>query len=81
MSKRRLSSSGSDDGETSYGNNDVRGVYEVSSPYMNKMRFLDEHYGIRRDVNTVTIGSASVIADEKVDITIGGARLGGSRGL
>ena len=45
------------------------------------MRFLDEQYGIRRDGNTLMIGSAAVIAGEKVDITIGGTRLGGTRGL
>ena len=66
VSKRRLKSS---DGETSYGDNDVRGVYEVSSPYLNKMRLLDEQYGIRRDGNTLMIGNASVNADED-DITI-----------
>ena len=47
VSKCRLSSG---DAETS--DNDVRGFYEVVSPYLNKMRFLDEQYGIRRDGNT-----------------------------
>ena len=80
VSKRRLSTS-SDDGETSYGDNDVRGVYEVSSPYLNKMRFLDEQYGIRRDGNYLMIGSAAVFADEKGDITIGGTSFRGTRVL
>ena len=39
VSTRRLSSSGSDDGETSYGDDDVRGVYEVCSPYLYKFVF------------------------------------------
>ena len=81
VSKRRLSSSGSYHGETSYGDNDVRGVYEVSSPYLNKMRFLDEQYGIKREGNNLMIGSAAVIADKKGDITIGGTRSRGTRGL
>ena len=37
--KRRLISSGGNDGETSYGD-DLRGAYEVSSPYPSKLRFL-----------------------------------------
>ena len=45
------------------------------------MRFLDEQYGIRRDGNTLMIGSAAVIADEKCDISIGGTRFKGTRGL
>ncbi len=80
VSKRRLSTS-SDDGETSYGDDDMRGVYEESSPYLNKIRFLDEQYGIRRDGNTFMTGNATVIADEKGDITIGGTRFRGTRGL
>ena len=81
VSKRRLSSSGSDDGETSYGDDDVRGAYEVSSPYLKKMRFIDEQYGIRRDSKSLMIGNSAVIADEKYDITIGGTRFRGKRGL
>ncbi len=42
------------------------------------MSFLDEQYGIRRDGNTLMIGNATVIADEKGDITIGG-RVSGVR--
>ena len=57
------------------------GAYEVSSPYLNKMRFFDEQCGIRRDGNTLMIGSAAVIADEKADITIGETRFRGTRGL
>ena len=47
VQNRRLSSS-SKDVETSDGHNNVEvpGVYEVSSPYLNKMRFLDEQYCI-----------------------------------
>ena len=45
------------------------------------MRFLDEQNGIRRDVNTLMIGSAAVTADEKGDISIGGKRFKGRRGL
>ena len=37
VSKRRFSSSGSDDGETSNGDDDVRWGYEVSNPYLNKL--------------------------------------------
>ena len=81
VSKHRLSSSSSHDFETSYGDDDVRGVYEVSSPYLKKMRFLDEQYGIRRDGNTLMIGNCDVIADEKRDITIGGKRFRGTREL
>ena len=81
VSERRLSISGSDYVETTYGDDDVLGAYEVSSPYLNKMRFLDEQYGIRRDGNTLMIGSAAVIDDEKGDIIIGGTRFRGTRGL
>ena len=56
-SKRRLSSSREDvetlDGDDNY----VREVYDVSSPYLNKMRFLDEQYGNLREVNTLMIGN------------------------
>ena len=47
VSKRRTSS-GSEDAETSDPDDDERGVYEVSSPYLNKMRFLDEQYSCDR---------------------------------
>ena len=56
-------------------------IYDVSSPYLNIMRFLDKQYGIRRDGNTLMIANANVIADEKRDITIGGKRVRGTRGL
>ena len=57
--KRRISSSGDD--ETKDDNDydiydDVRGVYEIASPYLNNMRFLGEQYGIRRNGNTFMIG-------------------------
>ena len=45
------------------------------------MRFLDEQYGIRRDGNTHMIGNAAVTADEMGDISIGGTRFKGTRGL
>ena len=45
------------------------------------MRFLDEQYGTRRDGNIVMIGSAAVVANEKDDITIGGKRFSGTKGL
>ncbi len=45
VSIRRLNSG---DAET-YNDDDVRGFYEVAIPYLNKMRFLSEQYGIRRD--------------------------------
>ena len=69
---KRQPSSGTEDDDMSVPDNDVRGVYEVSCPYLNNMRFLDEQYRITRDVNTLMIGSAAVIADEKVDKSIGG---------
>ena len=81
VSKRRLSSSGNEDGDTSHVDDDVRGVYEVSCPYLNKMRFLDGKCGIRQDGNILMIGSATVIADEKGDITRGGTRFRGMMGL
>ena len=77
--KRRLSISG--DIETTYDYDDVRGFYEVFSSYLNNMRFLDEHYGIRRDGNTLMIGNSDVIAEEKGDITIGGYRFRSTNGL
>ena len=71
MSKRRPSS-GSDAAETSDSDDDERGVYEVWSLYLSTLRFLDEHYGIRRDSNTFLIGSALITTHEKGDISIGG---------
>ena len=44
--KRRISSSG-DDETTDDDYDDVRGFYEIASPYLNNMRFLDELHGIR----------------------------------
>ena len=81
VSKSRPSS-GSENAEMSDPDEDaVRGVYEVTSPYLNSMNFLDRLYGIRRDGNTLMMGSSHVIADEKGDITIGGKRFRGTRGL
>ncbi len=45
------------------------------------MRFLDEQYGIRRDGNTLMIGSGAVTADEKSNISRGGTRFKCTRGL
>ena len=77
----RRSSSRSDAAETSDPDDNERGVYEVSSPYLNNMRFLDEQYGVRREGNTLMIGSAAGTADEQGDISIGGTRCKGTRGL
>ena len=76
--KRRLSSCG--DVETTDDDDDVRGFKEVARPYLN-MRFLDKQYGIRRDGNILMMGNSDVIADEKGDITIGGKRFRGKKGL
>ena len=78
VSKRRLSCG---DVETSDDDDDVRGFYEVASPYLKKMLFLDEQYGIRRDGNNLMIGNSDVIADEKGDITIAEKRFRGTKGL
>ena len=67
-----LSRSGSDAAETSDSVDAERGVYEVSSPYLNTVPFLDEQYGIRQDGNTLMIGSAAVTADEKAISLYGG---------
>ena len=77
----RRPSSGSEDAETSHPDDDGRDVYEVWSPYLNNMQFLDEQYGIKRDGNNFKIGSAAVTTDEKGDISIGGTRFKGTRGL
>ncbi len=77
VSKRRLSSGDVDTSD----DDDLRGFYEVVSPYLNKMRFLDEQYGIRRDGNNLMIGNSDVIADEKGDITIAEKRFRGTKGL
>ena len=70
VSKRRHSS-GSDVAQTSDSDDDERGVYEVSSPYLKIVRFLEEQYGIRRDGNTLMVGSAPVTTYLKGDISIG----------
>jgi hypothetical protein len=80
VSKGRHSSSG--DAETSDDvADDVRGFYKVASPYWNKMRFLNEKYGIRRDGKNLMIGNSNVFADEKGDITIGEKRFRSTKGL
>ena len=59
----------------------MRGFYEIASPYLNNMLFLDEQYGIRRDGSTLMISNSDVIADEKGDISIRGKRFRGTKGL
>ena len=59
----------------------MRGFKDVASCYLNTMRFLDEHYGIRRDGSNLMIGISDDIADEKGDITIGGKSFRGTKGL
>ena len=71
----------SDAAESSDSDDAERGIYEVSSTYLNTVPFLDEQYGNRQDGNTLIIGSAAVTADEKGDITIWGTRFKGTRGL
>ena len=71
VSKRRPSSGSEDSEKSDPDDDDVRVVYEVSSPNLNTKRFLDEQYGIRRDGKTLMISRSDVIANEKGDITIG----------
>ena len=66
--KRRISSSGDD--ETT-DDDDVRGFYEIASPYLNNMRFLDEQQGNRRDRIVLKICNSDVIADVKGDMIRG----------
>ena len=47
-------------------------MYEVSSSYLNTVRFLDEQYDIRRDGSILMVGSAPITTYEKGDISIGG---------
>ena len=71
VSKRRASS-GSVAAETSDSDDAEQGVYEVSSPYLNSVRFLDEPYGIRRVGNTLLIFDVPITVNEKGDLSIGG---------
>ena len=71
---KRRTSSGSDAAKTSDSDEDGRGVYEISSPYLNTVRFLDKQNGTRREGSIRMIGSAAVAAVEKGDISIGGMR-------
>ena len=71
-SKRRPSG-GSAAAQTSDSNDPEQGVYEVSSPYLSSVRFLDEQYGIRRDGNTLTIGFVPITAHGRGDLSKGGA--------
>ena len=79
VSKRRPNSGG-DAAESSDSDDDGRGIYEVSSSYLNTVRFLGEQYGMRRDGSTLLIGSAAVNADEKGRISIRG-RVSKERGV
>ena len=49
---------------------DERGVYEVTSPYLKSVRFLDEQYGIRPGGNTLMIGSSPVTTHPNGHISI-----------
>ena len=71
----------SSNGDVDTSDDDVRGFYEVAILYLNKMRFLDKEYGIRRDENTHVIGNSDVIADEMSDISIGEKRFRGTKRL
>ena len=77
--KHRINRRG--DAETTDDDDDVRQFYEIASPYLKNMRFLDEQYGIRRDGNKLMIGNSDVIADQKGDSTIRGKRFRGTKGL
>ena len=78
---KRQPSSGSDETEMSDSDDNERGVYEFSRSYLNNLRFLDEQYGIRRDGNSLKIGSAAVTADGNCYISIEGTRFKGTSGL
>ena len=80
VSKRR-GSSGSDAAETSDSDDAEQGAYEVSSPYLNTLCFLDEQYGIRRVGNTLMIGGTPITAHEKGNLSVGGTRFKGTRFL
>ena len=69
---KRWASSGSDAVETSNSDDAEQGAYEISSPYLNTVRFLDKQYGIRRAGNTLMIGGVPITAHEKGDLSIGG---------
>ena len=70
MSKR-WHGRGRDAAETSDFDEPEQGAYEVSSPYLNTVRVLDEQYGIRRVGNTLMFGGVPITALEKGDISIG----------
>ena len=80
VSKRRASSD-SAAVETSDSDDAVQDAYAVSSPYLDNVRFLDEQYGIRRVGSTLMIGAAPITVHAKGDLTIGGTRYKGTRGL
>ena len=77
--KRWLSSSR--DVDTSDDDDDVGGFYDVVSPYLKNMWFLDEPYSIGLYGNKLIISNSDVIADEKHDISIGEKRFRGTKGL
>ena len=78
VSKRRASSD-SAAAETSNSDDAVQDA--VSSPYLDSVRFLDGQYGIRRVGSTLMIGDAPITVHAKGDLTIGGTRYKGTRGL
>ena len=80
VTKRRASSD-SAAVETSDSDDAVQDAYTVSSPYLDNVRFLDEQYGIRRVGSTLMIGATPITVHAKGDLTIGGTRYKGTRGL
>jgi Mg2+/Co2+ transporter CorB len=60
------------DDETTDG--EVRDIGKIS-------RFLDNLYGIGRDVDTLMIGNNIVNVEESGDITINGKRFNGTKGI
>ena len=79
--EERRASSDSAAVETSDSDDTVQDTYAVSSPYLDSVRFLDEQYGIRRVGSTLMIGDAPITVHAKGDLTIGGTRYKGTRGL
>ena len=69
---KRRSSSDSDAVETSDSDEAAQDAYAVSSPYLDRVRFLDGQYGIRRVGSNLMIGDAPITVHAKGDLTIGG---------
>ena len=78
---KRRASSDSAAVETSDSDDAVQDAYTVSSPYLDSVRFLDEQYGIRRVGSTLMIGATPITVHAEGDLTIGGTRYKGTRGL